>query len=261
MKDKVVVITGASSGIGAELARIVGERGGKPVLAARREDVLREVAATAGPDALVVPTDVTKRDDVAGLVRAALDRFGRIDVWVNNAGRGISKPVSQVTDDDFDTMMLVNTKSALYGMQEVLPHFKERGTGHIINVSSLLGRVPVAHVRSAYNAAKHALNALTGSLRIELHQDYPGIRVSTVSPGVVATEFGVRALGGGMDSRQMPNAQPVTEVAEVIADVIENPRADVYSRPMYKDLIAGYFAAEDMAEVERRPPFVPPVGK
>ncbi|MCA9756166.1 MAG: SDR family NAD(P)-dependent oxidoreductase [Candidatus Eisenbacteria bacterium] len=261
MKDKVVVITGASSGIGAELARIVGERGGKPVLAARREDALRDVAATAGPDALVVPTDVTKRDEVARLVRTTLDHFGRIDVWVNNAGRGISMPVSQVTDDDFDTMMLVNTKSALYGMQAVLPHFKERGDGHIINVSSLLGRVPVAHVRSAYNAAKHALNALTGSLRIELQQDYPGIQVSTVSPGVVATEFGVRALGGGMDSRQMPNAQPVTEVAEVIADVIETPRADVYSRPMYKDLIAAYFAADDMAEVERRPPFVPPAAK
>ena len=199
--------------------------------------------------------------EVARLVRTTLDHFGRIDVWVNNAGRGISMPVSQVTDDDFDTMMLVNTKSALYGMQAVLPHFKERGDGHIINVSSLLGRVPVAHVRSAYNAAKHALNALTGSLRIELQQDYPGIQVSTVSPGVVATEFGVRALGGGMDSRQMPNAQPVTEVAEVIADVIETPRADVYSRPMYKDLIAAYFAADDMAEVERRPPFVPPAAK
>jgi len=90
--------------------------------------------------------------------RAALAKFGHIDVWVNNAGRGISRLVSELTDEDIDEMMLVNVKSALYGMQAVLAHFGERGSGRIINVSSMLGRVPFAPIRSAYPASKHALN-------------------------------------------------------------------------------------------------------
>jgi NAD(P)-dependent dehydrogenase (short-subunit alcohol dehydrogenase family) len=255
MRDKVVVITGASGGIGAALARQIGAAGGRPVLAARREPELRAVAASAGPEALAVVTDVTRRDQVQRLLDAALARFGGIDAWVNNAGRGITRPVSQLTDQDFDEMMLVNVKSALYGMQAVLPHFKQRGRGHIVNVSSMLGRVPFAPQRSAYSAAKHALNALTASLRIELAEDFPEIHVTTVSPPVVATEFGVHALGGGMDSRTLPNAQPVEEVAKVIADVIDDPRADVYTREGAREMVVRYFAAEDMAEAEA--PFRP----
>ena len=177
-----------------------------------------------------------------------------MDVWVNNAGRGITKPVSALTDADFDEMMLVNVKSALYGMQAVLPHFQGRGRGHIINLSSMLGRVPYVAVRSAYCAAKHALNALTANLRMELREHWPDIHVSTVSPGVVATEFGVHALGGGFDSRQMPNAQSVEEVAQVIADLIEHPQADVYTRPGMRDWVVSYYAAEDMGAAEAQMP-------
>src|SRR5690348_4009183 len=134
MQDKVVVITGASSGIGATLAEVVGKRGGRPVLVARREEMLQQVASRSGPHALAVVADVTRRADVERALGAAIERFGHVDVWVNNAGRGISRLVSQITDEDLDEMMLVNVKSALYGMQAVLPHFKERGRGHIINV-------------------------------------------------------------------------------------------------------------------------------
>jgi short-subunit dehydrogenase len=249
MKDRVVVITGASAGIGAALAELVGKQGGKPVLVARRQKELAEVAARAG-DALAVVADLTIRDDVVRARDAAIARFGRIDVWINNAGRGISRLVSELTDADLDDMMLVNVKSALYGMQAVLPHFRERGTGHIINVSSLLGRVPLAPIRSAYSASKHALNALTASLRMELRKTYPQIHVSSVHPGVVATEFGTNALHGGMDSRKLPNAQSVEEVATVIADLIERPRADVYTRPGAQQMICGYYGAEDMAAAE-----------
>jgi NADP-dependent 3-hydroxy acid dehydrogenase YdfG len=256
MRDRVIVITGASSGIGAELAGLVGGRGARPVLAARRERELGEVAAKAGPQALPVVADVTRREQVARLLEAALARFGQVDVWVNNAGRGITRPVSELEDEDFDEMMLVNVKSALYGMQAVLPHFKTRGSGHIINVSSMLGRLPLFHARSAYSAAKHALNALTGSLRIELRDAFPGIHVSTVSPGVVATEFGSHARGGGPDSRTLHGAQPAREVAEVIAGVIEEPRADVYTRAGMREMAAAYFAAEDMGAAERQPPFM-----
>ena len=97
----------------------------------------------------------------------------------------------------------------------------------------MLGRVPYVPIRSAYNAAKHALNALTANLRMELREKFPGIHVSTVMPGPVATEFGVNALGGGVDSRSMPNAQSAEEVAEVIAHLIAHPRGDVYTRPEY----------------------------
>jgi short-subunit dehydrogenase len=149
-------------------------------------------------------------------------------------------------------------KSALYGMQAVLPHFKERGRGQIINISSMLGRIPLAPMRSVYSAAKHALNALTGALRGELRASHPGIVVTTVSPGVVATEFGVNALGGGIDSRQVPNAQSASEVAAVILDAIRAPRADVYTRPQAKEQVVAYFAAEDMAAIEAASPFAPP---
>jgi NAD(P)-dependent dehydrogenase (short-subunit alcohol dehydrogenase family) len=263
MVDHTIVITGASSGIGAALARRAAADGARVVLVARRADVLARVAAECGPQALAVTADVTRRDDVQRALDEAIARFGHVDVWVNNAGRGITKPVSELTDADFDEMMLVNVKSVLYAMQAVLPHFRARGTGQIVNVSSMLGRVPWASFRSAYNAAKHALNALTASLRIELREACPGIVVTTVSPGVVATDFGTNALGGGPDSRTLPGAQPVDEVADVILEAIRERRSDVYTRPGMRERVVAYYAAEDMAAAEAafaRPPApAPPV--
>lgn len=255
-RDAVVVITGASAGIGAELARQLGAQGRRVVLVARRERELNEVAAAAGGSALPVVADVTKRADMQRVVATALERFGQIDVWINNAGRGISRQVSELTDDDLDEMMLVNVKSVLYGVQSVLPHFKERKRGHIINISSMLGRVPLAPFRSAYSASKHALNSLTANLRMELRAEYPQIHVSTVLPGVVATEFGLNARHGGVDSRKLPGGQSPEEVAAVIAGVIETPRADVYTLPMGRAMVARYYSAEDMYEVEGQPPFM-----
>ena len=229
MNGKVVVITGASGGIGAAAAVSVAKRGGSVVLVARREAELRAVADQCGPNALPVVADATSRADVKRVAASALERFGHVDVWVNNVGRGITRMPSLLTDEDIDDMMRINIKSVLYGVQEILPHFKERGSGHIINVSSMLGRMPMAPFRSAYNGAKHFLNALTWNLRQELQQPYPGIAVSLVSPGVVATEFGANASHGGPDSRSLPNAQEVEPVGEVIAWVIETRKPDVYT--------------------------------
>jgi NADP-dependent 3-hydroxy acid dehydrogenase YdfG len=255
MKDKVIVITGASSGIGAAVAEICIDRGAKVVLAARRADELNALAAKLGDRALAVVTDVTKRGDLERLRDQAIARFDHIDVLINNAGRGISRPVSALTDADIDDMMTTNLKSVLYGIQAVLPHFRARGTGHIITVSSLLARVPVAAVRSAYSASKAAVNLLMGSLRVELAAELPNVHVTTVMPGVVATEFGSSALHGGMDSRQLPGAQPVAEVGKVIADVIEHPRAECYTRPEALQMMARYFSAEDVGVIEKQPPF------
>lgn len=260
MNGRVVVITGASGGIGAALARRAAAAGAHVVLAGRRARELAEVADACGSNALPVTTDVTRREEVERLLAAAIDRFGHVDAWVNNAGRGISRVVSQISDEDFDEMMRVNVKSALYGMQTVLPHFQERGRGHIVNVSSMLGRIPFAPFRSSYNAAKAALNALTTSLRLELRGRWPEIHVTTVSPPVVATDFGLNALHGGPDSRTLPNAQPADEVADVILETLRHPRADVYTRAGLRDQVVAYYSAEDMGAYEagfaRTPPVV-----
>ena len=127
---------------------------------------------------------MTVRAEVERLRDRAIEQFGSIDVWVNNAGRGISRLVAEVTDDELDQMITVNVKSALYGMQAVLPHFKERGAGQIVNVSSFLSRVPMASIRAAYSASKAALNSLTANLRMDLAATHPGIHVTLVMPGL-----------------------------------------------------------------------------
>ena len=241
MRDKVVVITGASAGIGAALAERLGRDGARVVLVARRQSELDAVAARAG-DAIGIAADLTRREEAARVVREAVARFGHIDVWVNNVGRGISRPPSELTDDDIDQMMLVNVKSALYGMQEVLPHFKSRNAGQIINISSMLGRVPSFIPRAAYSASKHFLNSLTANFRAEVQATHPGIQISLVSPGVVATDFGLNAIHGGVDSRAIPGGQSAEEVADVIASVIETRQADVYTRPGAREMIAKYYA-------------------
>ncbi len=250
---RVVVVTGASGGIGAALARRLGGRGDRLVLAARRAEALARVAEETGTDALPVVTDVTRRDEVERLRDEAVRAFGRVDVWVNNAGRGISRPVMELTDDDFDEMMRVNVKSALYGMQAVVPHFEANGRGHLVNVSSFLGRVPLATHRSAYNAAKAALNALTANLRVDLRARHPGIHVSLVMPGVVSTEFAAHALGA--DGPAPPPAgamrpQTAEEVAVRIEDLLDHPRAELYTNPAGPEIARRYFEDVEAFEVE-----------
>ena len=249
--DRVVVVTGASAGIGAELAKQLAARGAKVVLAARRKEELDAVARGIGEHALAVVTDVTKRGDVEHLARVAIERFGRIDVWVNNAGRGISRSVAELSDEDLDAMWTVNMKSVVYGIQAVLPHFKAKNAGQIVNVSSGLSRAPLAPVRAAYGAVKSAVNLLTASLRVELKATHPGIHVTLLLPGVVATEFGVNSLGVGIvDNRKLPGAQPVDAAARAIVDVIENPKPEAYTSPFIADVVARYLREPDVVEAE-----------
>ena len=232
----VVVITGASAGIGAALARELAERKASLVLTARREEILREMATTLGTPVEVVPGDVTRRADVQRVLDRAVARFGAVDAWVNNAGRGITRPsIEAVSDEDLDAMIRDNVRSVLHGMQVVLPHFRARRKGVVVNVSSMLSRVPLVTFRAAYSASKAAVNALTEAARVELAKEFPDIRVVLVLPGVVATEFGNNALGGGPDSRTLPGAQPVDEVARVIADGLFAGPVDLYTRAQYVD--------------------------
>jgi NADP-dependent 3-hydroxy acid dehydrogenase YdfG len=255
--QKVIVITGASGGIGAALARELGKAGHRLGLAARRREELEQVAREAAEDAIAVPTDVTRREEVERLRDRAIKAFGGIDVWINNAGRGITKRVLELTDADLDGMMAVNVKSALYGMQAVVPHFQQRGSGHLINISSFLGRVPLVPIRSAYNAAKAALNALTANLRVDLKAEYPGIRVSLVMPGIVTTELARNALGAGSaaGSAYRPPAsvavpQTAEEVAAAIARLIEHPQAEIFTNPAQVPIARRYY--EDVAAFEEQ---------
>ena len=242
MSEKVIVITGGSAGIGAAAAEKLSSGGHRVVIVARRADALARVASRCGGRAHPIVADVTRRGEVKRVVSEATGKFGRIDVWINNVGQGITRMPSELTDDDIDAVMQVNVKSALYGMQEVLPHFKARGEGQIVNISSMLGRVPFATFRSAYCGAKHFLNAMTITFRAEVQETHPGIQFTLVSPGVVATDFGLNAIHGGRDSRQLPGAQPAEDVAAVIAQVVETRQPDVYTRPGAQETIAKYYA-------------------
>jgi NADP-dependent 3-hydroxy acid dehydrogenase YdfG len=244
---KVVMITGASAGIGAALAEQLAERGDRVALVARRPEALGDVAARCGAAAHPIVADVTERAQVRRAIEATIARFGRLDVLVNNVGRGISRLPSALVDADIDEMIALNVKPALYGMQEALPHFTARGTGQVVNVSSMLGRIPFATIRSAYCGAKHFLNALTATFREELRATHPGIVVSLVSPGVVYTDFGRNAVHGGPDSRQLPGGQEPQAVARVIAHVIDTGMTDAYTIPGSRERVLGYFGqAQDV---------------
>ena len=243
MNDKVIVIAGSSAGIGAALADTLARRGAKLVLVARRKGPLSDLVSRCGAGSIGLVADMTDREDVKRVVDETIARHGRIDVWINNVGQGITRHPSQLTDEDIDQVMQVNVKSALYGMQEVLPHFKSRNDGHIINISSMLGRIPFAVIRAAYSGAKHFLNALTIAFRAEIQETHPGIQVSIVSPGVVRTDFGLNAIHGGPDSRLFPESQSAGEVAAVIAEVVALRTPDVYTRAGAQARIASYYAA------------------
>ncbi|HEY2375671.1 MAG TPA: SDR family oxidoreductase [Gemmatimonadaceae bacterium] len=252
----VAVITGASSGIGAALARRLGQKGFRLVLGARRGDALRALSNEIPSDTLPVVTDVTRRADVERLRDEAIHAFGSVDIWVNNAGRGINASVLELTDEQFDLMMAVNVKSALYGMQAIVPHFKDRGGGHLINVSTFLSRVPVATYRSAYNAAKAALNSLTANLRMDLRREYPGINVSLVMPGMVTTEFARNALGGtpavtwaSHPGGGGPQVQTADDAAAAIESLIDSPREEIYTQRGQPDTVVRYF--QDVGAFER----------
>ena len=241
---KRVVITGASGGIGAALAELLSSQGMRVALVARREQELLEVAARCNGLALPIIADVTNRAEVADVVDEVVEHFGSIDVWVNNVGRGISKFAIDTTDTDIDDMMRINVKSALYGMQEVLPHFKERGAGHIINVSSMLGRIPMTRTRAAYTASKHFLNALTANFRDDMQVTHPNIQVTLVSPGLVETDFATNAINAGVDAQSAGTAQRPEAVAAVIAEAIQSRAADVYTFPGAREMVAQYYRAE-----------------
>ncbi|MEM7437262.1 MAG: SDR family oxidoreductase [Myxococcota bacterium] len=185
VKNKVVVVTGASSGIGASTVEQLSKQGARVVAAARRKEPLERLTAGLPSEALAVVTDVSKRSDVDALIEATVERFGRVDVLVNNAGIMPVSPLSLGQVDDWDRMIDVNVKGVLYGINSVLPRMLEHGGGHIVSTSSVAG-LAVERGGAVYSATKFAVRAICEGLR----KENPGkIRVTTVYPGLVDTEL------------------------------------------------------------------------
>jgi NAD(P)-dependent dehydrogenase (short-subunit alcohol dehydrogenase family) len=183
-RDKVVMVTGASSGIGRANALAFAAAGAKVALVARRRDVLEEVAQLAGGETAVLPADVTRKDAVHACFAEARARFGRIDVVVNNAGILMPALVTEIAEADLDAMLRVNLFGTLFVMQEAVPIMLAQGGGCIVNVASLAGRRGITPL-GGYCATKFALIGLTEALRMELHGQ--PVHVGLVLPGVVET--------------------------------------------------------------------------
>ena len=189
IEGKVVVITGASSGLGEATARLLSSQGASLVLGARRIERLKSLADelnAGGGKVLAIATDVTRYDQVKSLVDSAVQTYGRIDVMINNAGLMPNSPLERLKIDDWNRTIDVNIKGVLYGIAAALPYMKQQKAGHIINVSSIAGH-KVRPGNAVYAATKHAVLALSEGLRLEV-KPY-NIRTTVISPGAVLTEL------------------------------------------------------------------------
>jgi NADP-dependent 3-hydroxy acid dehydrogenase YdfG len=223
---KVVAITGASGGIGEATALLLAQRGARVVLGARRAPELQAVVARiqeVGGEATHVVCDVTRRADLEGLVAAAQDRFGRLDVLVGNAGIA---PISRLDDlrvDDWEAMVDVNVKGVLFGIAAALPGFRAQGSGQIVTVGSTAAH-RVAPTMAVYAATKMAIRAISEGLRQEAGDT---LRVSVVSPGFVDTDFAAGASDPELRRRLLADrdriAMPPEAVARAVAYVVEQP--------------------------------------
>jgi NAD(P)-dependent dehydrogenase (short-subunit alcohol dehydrogenase family) len=225
LRGKVVVITGASSGIGRRAATLCAERGALPVLAARRADALEEVAAECrrcGAQALIVPTDVTSEDQAAALAQAALDAYGRIDVWVNNAGVTLFALLEQAPFAEHRRVIETNLFGSMLCARALIPIFRRQRRGILINVGSILSKVGQPFVPS-YVISKFGLHGLTEVLRTEF-ADEPAIHVCALYPYAVDTQhFQAGANWLGRQARAMPPVQSTEAVARALVELAEHP--------------------------------------
>jgi NADP-dependent 3-hydroxy acid dehydrogenase YdfG len=241
--DKVVVITGASSGIGESTAKLLARHGAKVVLGARRKDrigaAVKEIS-DAGGKAIEFAADVTKRAEVEALIQGAVDSFGHVDVMVNNAGIMPIAPMAALKVEEWDRMIDVNIKGLLYAVAAVLPIMQKQKQGHIINMASVFGIKVFAPGATVYCATKSAVRALTEGLRMELHSQ--NIRCTMVSPGAVATELPESSSEEATreNLREFYKmAIPADSIARAIAYAIEQPAEveidEVVIRPTAQD--------------------------
>jgi short-subunit dehydrogenase len=226
---KIVIITGASSGIGAAAAQAFSSVGARVVLAARSAERLEELAHRLPSPVLVVPTDVADRAAVEALVERSAAEFGGIDIVINNAGVGLAAPVAELNDADFERALAVDLFGPLALSQAALPHMRQAGRGQLIFVSSVVGLRALPYL-GGYAAAKAALDRLTEALRVELRGS--GIAITLVRPGTTRTEFAEHRLGSGRERRRVSGRSATPEqVARAILRAAERePRVAYVSQ-------------------------------
>jgi NADP-dependent 3-hydroxy acid dehydrogenase YdfG len=226
IENKVVVITGASSGIGEATALLLAERGAKVVLGARGSDRLQALAARiagAGGEAAYASTDVRRRDDLSNLVTLACERYGKLDVLVNNAGIMPVSPLDDLRVEDWEEMIDINIKGVMYGIAAALPVFRKQGFGHFVNTASTAGHKTVPN-QSVYSGTKFAVRAISEGLRQEAGDK---LRVTIISPGFVRTNFAESVTNLEVKAQLAASrdkfAMPPDAVARAIAFAIEQP--------------------------------------
>lgn len=232
LDEQVIVITGASSGIGRETASRLAQRGARVVVAARRDEALDDLVEqirAEGGEAISVPTDVSVYSEVEALARAAVEQYGRVDTWVNNAGVLIVGEFEKIELDDARTLFDINFWGEVHGTKAVLPIMREQGGGTIINVTSVTAQRPLP-LMSVYSASKAALNGFSQALRAELEGS--GIELCMLMPASIDTPLYENALTTeGVLPKPAPPIYPPSEVAKAIEKTAESPKRDVYAGP------------------------------
>ena len=226
IEDRVVVITGASSGIGEATAIMLAERGAKVVLGARglnRLEALARRIMGAGGEVAYAQTDVRRREDLTSLVKLALDRYDQLDVLISNAGIMPVSPLDDLRVEDWENMIDINIKGVLYGIAAALPVFRKQGFGHFVNTASTAGHKTVPN-QSVYSATKFAVRAISEGLRMEAGEK---LRVTIISPGFVNTNFAEGVTNPEVKT-QLENARdkfalPPEAIARAIVFAIEQP--------------------------------------
>lgn len=227
---KVIIVTGASMGIGLATAKLLAQHGAKVALAARSVEILKKLEEEI-PGSFAVQTDMTNETDIKEMIHKVKEHFGRIDVLVNNAGQGLYSAIEDVDVEAYRKIIQLNVIGPLVAMQHVIPIMKEQGEGHILNISSLVSK-NYFPMLGAYASTKYALNCLSLTARAELEDD--NIIVNVMHPGLTATEFGNNshksdAAAAGMAERfkNMPEPDSAEYIAERILHAIESGRAEV----------------------------------
>jgi len=242
IKDKVIIVTGASGGIGKATAALLSAEGARPALVARSGEKLRALAAEL-PGALGIQADMSKEADVTRMIHTVHNHYGRIDILINNAGQGMWSSVEKTKLNEYRNMMDLNVFGPLLAMQAVIPIMRQQGGGMILNISSGVTRMYLPGL-GAYASTKYALNALSLTARQELAAD--NIRVGIMVPGMTDTQFGANALGGpeqGPSGVSRPSSGPTSEksrppvesahdVAERILLAIRTEAAETLAKSM-----------------------------
>jgi len=227
MDKRVIIITGASSGIGAAVARRLAKDGWCLTLAARRTDRLEQLAQevrTLGGEALVVPADVSQLADIERIVNASLERWGRVDVLFNNAGVSLENALTQTSPEAIHTELMINLEAVILCARQVLPIMRKQKSGHIINTSSQAGLVALPG-SSIYSATKFGVVGFSDALRRGLRGS--GVHVSAFCPGFTPSEInpGLKAhYEGSPDAARVPGLMPNTYVADQVRWLIDHPR-------------------------------------